>query len=67
MPENHPTLAEVLRERGYCTVAFTEGEARSRRDIRLRDDFGRGFEIFDPSYAEEDPTSSDSGNAYGSG
>lgn len=51
LPEDMRTLPELLRDRGYATVAFTEGDGASGRDLDFGSGFERGFELFDPSAA----------------
>lgn len=45
----YKTLAELLAEKRYATVAFTEGEAEER-DLVFGSGFERGFELFDAAY-----------------
>lgn len=68
LPEGVRTLAELLRDRGYATAAFTEGEAVG--DLAFGSGFEQGFEVFDPSYrSEREPLSEgdgDGGEFFGS-
>lgn len=59
LPHDCPTLAELLQQRRYVTVAFTEGESPDEKDLVYGTGFERGFELFDPSFPDEKPASSD--------
>ena len=48
--ESAMTLPEMLREAGYVTAAFTEGEAQDQSDLLYGDGMESGFEVFDASY-----------------
>lgn len=50
MPKDVRTLPELLRERGYHTAAFTEGEGPDDQDLVFGSGFERGFEHFDVQY-----------------
>ncbi len=45
-----PLLAELLRERGYFTGAFTEGARPEQEDLPFGSGFERGMGYYDPSY-----------------
>lgn len=47
LPKNVRTIAEVLREGGYFTVAFTEGRGMNQRDLAFGSGFEKGFILFD--------------------
>lgn len=53
LPEGAETITELLREGHYVTAAFTEGEGPGRHDMVFGSGFERGFEVFDPSYADD--------------
>ncbi len=53
LPEPFATLAEVCRNKGYATAAFTEGD--SHGDLTYGSGFERGFEVFDASYQPDKP------------
>ena len=65
LPAEFATMAEVLRERRYATVAFTEGDQPG--DLVYGSGFERGFEIFDSSYREYDEVPSEPAIAPGDG
>lgn len=63
IPENLATLPERMREAGYVTVAFTEGEGAGGDDLVFGSGFERGFELFNPAYPEVAGTSEADGPA----
>ncbi len=63
IPENLATLPERMREAGYVTVAFTEGEGSDGEDLVFGSGFERGFELFNPAYPETARSTADDGPA----
>ena len=53
LPDSVSTLAEVLRDVGYYTVAFTEGRGADTHDLHHSTGFERGFILFDDSFPLE--------------
>jgi hypothetical protein len=49
LADESATLAERLREQGYLTAAFTEGEGADGGDLVFGSGFERGFDFFDPT------------------
>ncbi len=63
IPENLATLPERMREAGYVTVAFTEGEGADGEDLVFGSGFERGFELFNPAYPETAGAAKENGPA----
>ena len=62
LPKNVCTLAEVLREQGYFTVAFTEGRGLVERDLVFGSGFEKGFILFDDYFPVELRSLQDAGD-----
>jgi arylsulfatase A-like enzyme len=52
LPDGLTTLTERMREAGYVTVAFTEGDGSDGKDLSFGSGFERGFELFNSAYPE---------------
>ncbi len=63
LPDDLVTLPERMREIGYVTVAFTEGEGSDGQDLVFGSGFERGFELFNPDYPETAASGNSSGPA----
>lgn len=63
IPDSLSTLAERMREAGYVTAAFTEGEGSDGEDLVFGSGIERGFELFNPAYPETSGRSPDDGPA----
>ncbi len=66
LPDGYQTIAEPLRDAGYTTAAFTEGEGPGSSDLVYRTGIERGFELFDVEYAVSESTSGDESTPSGS-
>ena len=57
LPAGIRTLPEILREKGYYTIAFTEGRGADYSDLYYGSGFERGFMFFDDTFPMEIHTS----------
>ena len=53
LPGKVLTIAELMRNQGYFTVAYTEGRGMEKRDLVFGSGFERGFILFDDYYPLE--------------